>query len=208
MTEVISAKRAQTRQRLLDAAFRVLAEEGLAAASIEAIVARAGFTRGAFYSNFSTKEELFAAVVEREMRRRLDAALEAVGKLDRTQVPEPLTAQFISSLLQQVITDPETEREWQIIMTEIELASLRQPAQVPGLAHLDLLFMEEVAGALLPALQALGIQLRGDPEVALRVLINGYLSTARQSLRGAGEESVEQFTVLVEKFLRPAPISS
>ena len=43
----LSPKRTQTQQRLLDAAFRVLASDGFAGASIEAIVAEAGFTRGA-----------------------------------------------------------------------------------------------------------------------------------------------------------------
>jgi len=49
-----SRRREATRQKLLDAAGLVFAEEGLDAASVEAICERAGFTRGAFYSNFDS----------------------------------------------------------------------------------------------------------------------------------------------------------
>jgi len=57
-------KRAETRQALIDAAARVFAARGFAGASVEEIAAEAGFTRGAFYSNFRTKEELFAELLQ------------------------------------------------------------------------------------------------------------------------------------------------
>ncbi len=60
-----SRRREATRQKLLDAAAQVFAEEGLDAASVEAICERAGFTRGAFYSNFETKDELFLELAGR-----------------------------------------------------------------------------------------------------------------------------------------------
>ena len=69
---VESARRQKTRARLLDAAFDVFAEHGVRAASVEMITEAAGFTRGAFYSNFSTKEELFFALMEREKTMRIE----------------------------------------------------------------------------------------------------------------------------------------
>jgi AcrR family transcriptional regulator len=57
-------RRAQTRAALLDAAARVFVDRGFAGASVEAIAAEAGYTRGAFYSNFATKEELFVALLQ------------------------------------------------------------------------------------------------------------------------------------------------
>ena len=107
----LSPKRTQTQQRLLDAAFRVLASDGFAGASIWTIVAEAGFTRGAFYSNFESKEELFAAVVDREMRRRLELVKVAVAQLGEGKVPVPVTADVLGKLLEAVIVDPQTERE-------------------------------------------------------------------------------------------------
>jgi AcrR family transcriptional regulator len=54
----------RTRAALIEAAAQVIVERGYAAASVEAISERAGYTRGAFYSNFGSKEELFAALLQ------------------------------------------------------------------------------------------------------------------------------------------------
>lgn len=56
--------RQQTRQRLLAAAAVVIPREGYQGASVEDIAAEAGFSRGAFYSNFNNKDELFATLVQ------------------------------------------------------------------------------------------------------------------------------------------------
>jgi AcrR family transcriptional regulator len=60
-------RQAQTRQALLDAAARVFVERGFAGSSVEAIAEEAGFTRGAFYSNFDSKEQLFAELLQQRV---------------------------------------------------------------------------------------------------------------------------------------------
>jgi AcrR family transcriptional regulator len=70
-------RQAQTRQELLDAAARVFVERGFEGSSIEAISEEAGYTRGAFYSNFSSKAELFAELLQQRVYttyRRMAAA--------------------------------------------------------------------------------------------------------------------------------------
>jgi AcrR family transcriptional regulator len=68
--------RDDTREKLFEAAARVFEEQGIGGASIEVIAAAAGFTRGAFYSNFKSKDELIIAMledhVEQSIRRNLD----------------------------------------------------------------------------------------------------------------------------------------
>ncbi len=68
--------RDDTCEKLFEAAARVFEEQGIGGASIEAIAAAAGFTRGAFYSNFDSKDELIIAMledhVEQSIRRNLD----------------------------------------------------------------------------------------------------------------------------------------
>ena len=65
-----------TCEKLFEAAARLFEEQGIGGASIEAIAAAAGFTRGAFYSNFTSKDELIIAMledhVEQSIRRNLD----------------------------------------------------------------------------------------------------------------------------------------
>ncbi|MFF7396654.1 TetR/AcrR family transcriptional regulator [Achromobacter sp. NPDC008082] len=58
--------RDQTRQRLLDAAQSVFLSKGFVAASVEDIAELAGYTRGAFYSNFGSKSELFLQLLRRD----------------------------------------------------------------------------------------------------------------------------------------------
>ena len=53
---------ASTRQRLIDAAGEVFAAKGYEGASVSDIAAAAGFTKGAFYASFSSKEEIFLEV--------------------------------------------------------------------------------------------------------------------------------------------------
>ena len=68
--------RDDTRDKLFEAAARVFEADGIGGASIEAIAAAAGFTRGAFYSNFKSKDELIIAMledhVEQSIRRNMD----------------------------------------------------------------------------------------------------------------------------------------
>ena len=61
--------RDQTTQRLLDAAQKLIAKKGLSAASVEDIAEAAGYTRGAFYSNFSSKGDLFIELLRRDHQK-------------------------------------------------------------------------------------------------------------------------------------------
>jgi AcrR family transcriptional regulator len=90
--------RDDTREKLFEAAARVFEEQGIGGASIEAIAAAAGFSRGAFYSNFTSKDELIIAMLEdhvaQTIRRNLDLLarhksiddfIAALRNLDRSQ---------------------------------------------------------------------------------------------------------------------------
>ncbi|MGF6260844.1 AcrR family transcriptional regulator [Paraburkholderia youngii] len=64
-----ACKKEQTRERLLDAARRTFIERGLAATSVEHIAEAAGYTRGAFYSNFSSQQELLLELLQRDVEK-------------------------------------------------------------------------------------------------------------------------------------------
>ncbi|MGF6937516.1 AcrR family transcriptional regulator [Paraburkholderia sp. UCT70] len=67
----------QTRERLLDAAQATFMKKGFVAASVEDIAAAAGYTRGAFYSNFRSKTELFLELLRRD-HEAMQAGLHAI----------------------------------------------------------------------------------------------------------------------------------
>src|SRR5712664_2037382 len=80
--------REQTTQRLLDAALKLIAKKGLEAASVENIAAAAGYTRGAFYSNFSSKDDLFIELLRRDHQEAmadLNALRESSPPMDELQ---------------------------------------------------------------------------------------------------------------------------
>jgi AcrR family transcriptional regulator len=63
---------AQTREALIAAGIEAIAADGLDA-SLDGICARAGFTRGAFYVHFQSRDDLLQAVMERVGRLFLEA---------------------------------------------------------------------------------------------------------------------------------------
>jgi AcrR family transcriptional regulator len=92
---------AQTREALLAAARDLFDAKGFAATSIADIAEEAGYTTGAVYSNFASKDDLFLAVLERQLtlemtalqealsaERSLDARLDVVGRWYASQAGE------------------------------------------------------------------------------------------------------------------------
>lgn len=89
-TRAARAERGHSRQRLLDAAVKVFAARGFVAATIDEIAAEAGFSKGAVYWNFESKEELFAALREERIDRRLREMIELLRSApgDQDMAPE------------------------------------------------------------------------------------------------------------------------
>jgi AcrR family transcriptional regulator len=83
-------RRAMTRQHLLDAAAIVFARNGFHGATLDEVSATAGFTKGAVYSNFKSKDDLFLALLEERTERQLAVVsdvLEAGGHAPAEQFP-------------------------------------------------------------------------------------------------------------------------
>lgn len=69
----VPRRRSETRARLLTAGRELMLEQGLSDVSIDAIATRAGYTRGAFYSNFSSLDDLVFALYSHQVAALLDA---------------------------------------------------------------------------------------------------------------------------------------
>lgn len=117
---------------LLDAALALFAEQGFGATSIAEICARAGLTKGAYYSNFSDKDELFLALFDREWNVRLQRLRQALPS----------------------VVD-EAERQWLLVSAEFGLHAVRRPPlarrllehEARGRAALAALLTEKLAAA-------------------------------------------------------------
>jgi AcrR family transcriptional regulator len=122
VTPPLSRKRRQTQARLLDAALDAFAERGFYGTSVEDVCERAGFTRGAFYSNFGTKEELFVALYDRQADRIL-ATLTDLAPAAGGAPGAPLDA-----VLAELVAAIPQDRRWFLVNTEFALHAVRDPA--------------------------------------------------------------------------------
>ena len=114
-----TARREATRQRLLAAAEAVFADRGFHGASVEDICERAQFTRGAFYSNFASKDELVLELFQQHAER-LRAAITDVAAQPGLSLAEVLEAVF------DIWTgEPEARRRWHLLTSEFALHALR-----------------------------------------------------------------------------------
>jgi AcrR family transcriptional regulator len=123
VTERLTRKQRQehTRDCLLEAAARVFARRGLAQASVDEVAADAGFTKGAVYANFGSKEELFLEMLDRKFASRL-ADMEAVLRTD--QPPEAQARAAGRDFLASISGDP----EWGRLFVEAALHASRHEA--------------------------------------------------------------------------------
>ncbi len=124
----VSARRQQTRLRLLSAAAALFAEKGVQAASVEEICDRAGFTRGAFYSNFDTKDELCLALVRYWGDLLLETTRKALSEIPQTQITEHTFGDVIGKILAVVDVVLNVDDEWVLVRMELRLYAHRNPA--------------------------------------------------------------------------------
>lgn len=96
----------RTRGVLLDAAEEVFAKRGYAGAALEDIAEVAGYTRGAIYSHFGAKEELFLAVIERHLQRFLSSFEDVLGSFET--IEELDVAQFAERWRELLIGSPDS----------------------------------------------------------------------------------------------------
>lgn len=113
--------RGEVRDRILDAASKVFAAEGFAGATIDAIGQAAGFTKGAVYSNFESKDELFLALLDREFELRGEQIAIA---LDRSDGDTAAAAREVSRSVLDSVRD---HSDYYVLLVEYWLRAQRDP---------------------------------------------------------------------------------
>ena len=127
-------RRQQTRDHLLAAAAHVFAERGFHGASLDAVAAAAGFSKGAVYSNFKNKEDLFLALLESSYLREL-ASLRAT--LDASEVPAEARLTDFLPLILDGAGQPLSPETWAVLYMEFAIFAVRHPEARQKIAELD-----------------------------------------------------------------------
>ncbi|MEU0969158.1 TetR/AcrR family transcriptional regulator [Streptomyces sp. NPDC005917] len=143
VTQRVTRRRVQTRARLLDAAFTVFAAKGFGRVSIEEVCEAAGFSRGAFYSNFATLDELFFALY----RDRADLIARQVADalaLDGPGLDVPASVDRVADVLL-------LDVDWLMVKTDFLVHAARDPAVAEVLLDHRARLREAVADRLFRA---------------------------------------------------------
>jgi AcrR family transcriptional regulator len=111
-------KQAETRKSLLRSAAKAFCHKGLEGASVEEVAQDAGYTKGAFYANFKSKEELFLVMLDERFSEQLDRIDSLLGGAEEPSEQARHAAQaFISSF--------RGEDEWRRLYFEFVAYALR-----------------------------------------------------------------------------------
>lgn len=199
----VTKRRVETRQRLLEAAQSVFAEQGFGRTSVEDVCERAGFTRGAFYSNFSSLDELFLAMWEQRMATLLQSfaeSLEAASQEDVLSLEDG-----IDRLLDVLPVDD----LWYRVQAEFTAHALRNPVLRGVVADRE----SQIAATLLPfldrALERVGRRV-ADREALAAALIAVHDGTTVQCLIDPDDPRVRRqrrdlFLAVVRAYTEESP---
>ncbi|MFS0705665.1 TetR/AcrR family transcriptional regulator [Cellulomonas sp. 179-A 9B4 NHS] len=206
----LSPRRRRTRERLLDAAFALFAEDGVDATSIEAVCERAGFTRGAFYSNFASKHELLLALAGREQSRHLAELREAIAAATADGLPGADldvadVGRFAGALLERMSDD----RRWRVVSAELRLLALRQPAVAGDYLGLEEQMVTECAAEVERLAARVGRRFVVDARQVLLLVAEGYHADIRTAELSGGAVRAQDLAAawlptVVERLTVPA----
>lgn len=129
-------RKAQTRERLLEAAIAVIGDKGPDACSIEDFVAAADVSRGTFYNYFPTAEDLLRAV-------RLKITLDVAGVLDAVLPPSMPPAERLATRLHSYVASVLHDPAWGWVMLRLDSSRLQRTPDLE--TNLDKMYLEGVA---------------------------------------------------------------
>ncbi len=176
-------RRADTVERLLDAALETFADLGFAAASVEDICRRGGFTRGAFYSSFRTKDELFAALFARETGRDLAYAEEQLVGLEHEADP-------VAAAVERCLSVFRSDRRWVLAKAEFALHAARHPQAAIALHEHETALLARTVALIEQTLRRTELRLTVAADELARILVALHDGLAlRDAVRPSGVDS-------------------
>jgi AcrR family transcriptional regulator len=158
-------RREQTREYLLRAAAQVFAERGFHGASLDDVASVAGFTKGAVYSNFKGKDDLFLALLELRFEQEM-RSLRAI--LEATEDPATQLPALVDLLRQQFDV---AENDWGVLFQEFWLYAMRNPEARAKLAAFERADVQAVAGIISAERERHGLQALESPQRTARIVV-------------------------------------
>lgn len=199
----LTTRRGETRQNLLDAALDVFAEFGFGRATVERVCDRAGYSRGAFYSNFDSMDELFLAMWEQRFHWLLDGLREAM----RAPLPQSRPGDFPVQGVARVISAMPVDDKWYRVNAEFAAHALREPSLRRVLAGRAPAILETIMPAVERALAYSGYRII-DRTALGHALVAVHDGTVMQCVieprsRKVKQRRIDLFTAVVRAHTAP-----
>jgi AcrR family transcriptional regulator len=130
--------RLETRTKLLESAAQLFARGGYEGASVDLIAESAGYSKGAFYSNFESKEAIFLVLLDTHKRREIDALAQILAQ----DVPAP----ELLSLIRNSESDRGSDFNFGLLSAEFQLQACRDKTFAKTYAKLHRTHRDTMAG--------------------------------------------------------------
>ncbi|KAA9394568.1 TetR/AcrR family transcriptional regulator [Kocuria coralli] len=196
-------RRANTRARLLDAAEELITETGVLSFGIDVVCERAGFTRGAFYSNFTSVDDLLFTLYERKTEHLLEEIDSArpsptapAGDTESSGRARPQEPVDLESAVDRLVAVVPADPQWYSLRAVFALR-VSKDDEIAGSLHVH---AEELRRGLTPFIarivEAAGLELTVDAAEATRVVIAAHVGSVLQGALVEDPERLRRDTVL------------
>ena len=113
------ARTEETQAKILEAAEATFSERGFENAQLEEVAARAGYTRGAIYAHYASKEDLFLALMEHRVLTKFAAIRQVIEAEPEVRKRPTIFKRWLTTQL--------SDQAWGTLMLEFKLYALRRP---------------------------------------------------------------------------------
>ncbi|MBV9874725.1 MAG: TetR/AcrR family transcriptional regulator [Verrucomicrobia bacterium] len=166
-------KRQETKEKLLRSAEQLFNQGGYEKASVDLIAENAGFSKGAFYSNFDSKEAIFLELLEASKRRKIEA-LEYL-------VAQDMSADQLLAAIRN--SEPDSDFDFAQLAVEFQLQASRDPTFAKAYAKLNRNYRDSLIGVL----EKLYAKLGKTPPTPVKDLADILMATISGLLLQAAE---------------------
>lgn len=189
-------QRARTRSDLLAAAAQVFARHGYHGTSVDMVAEAAGYTKGAVYSNFASKEQLFLALME----ERLEDSLGSMHQVLDESAPEDRPAAFGRRRHEIAQWEP----QWFLLEAEFELYAARNPDVRERVAARQRETRWVIEQALRQHIEELGLTPAYDLDKLAKLIVSAGDGMSLMALNNPEVDTGELMRILLEVMARGA----
>ncbi|SHE97779.1 transcriptional regulator, TetR family [Kaistia soli DSM 19436] len=168
--------RVRTREMLLASAARAFARAGYSGASVDDIAEDAGFSKGAFYSNFASKEAIFLALLEVRKQSEIMAVRAMIAEVDSDKLMETLTT-WLDAL--------HGDRDFALLAAELELQARRSESLAAGYEALQKRFSDELVAFIAVVFERLEL----TPPAPIKDIADTFIAISNGSALAAGHQN-------------------